>query len=137
MKMTQAVLEFHQVMDCPVYSLPSLPETKRCELRKALMKEELAELCEAIDKGDLVKIADGLADLYYVVTGTAWEFGLAECMGDIFAEVHRSNMSKIDPQTGKPIFREDGKVIKPPTYSPANLTPIIQKAQAGFYRDYI
>ena len=123
------VLDFHNAMDVPAYSKPVLASAERGELRKKLVKEEVSELCEAIDKGDLVAIADGLADSMYVIIGTAWEYGLGECLGKVFAEVHRSNMTKIDPETGKPIKREDGKVIKPATYSPANISPIIAKFQ--------
>lgn len=130
MKMTQMVLEFHVAMDVPYYDTPVIPDRMRCRLRQDLMQEEISELNKAIDQRDIIEIADGLADTLYVVLGTAWEFGLAHCLGEVFYEVHRSNMTKIDPVTKKPNKRNDGKVMKPPTYSPANLVPIIQKFNA-------
>ena len=125
MKLTQMALDFHTAMDVPVLKKPTIPNKERCRLRQDLVTEECSELCRAIDKRNLVEIADGIADLLYVTIGTALEFGLTECLGDIITEVHRSNMSKL--VDGKPIKREDGKVLKPDTYSPADLAPIIKR----------
>lgn len=126
MKAIQMVLEFHEAYDCPVLHTPTIPTQDRSRLRQDLMTEELNELCNAIDAKDMVGIVDGLCDLLYVVYGTAWEFGVAELLKEAFAEVHRSNMSKLG-QDGKPIYREDGKVLKGPNFTPPNLITIIQK----------
>lgn len=88
------------------------------ELRYELIREELEEMREALDTKDLVGIADALADLLYVVYGAGHSFGLD--LDACFNEVHRSNMSKLD-KNGKPIYREDGKVLKGEDYSPPDL----------------
>lgn len=104
---------------CP--AKPTVPSIRDCNLRVSLIGEELMELNDALQKGNLVLIADALADLKYVVEGTAISCGLD--LEPIFNEVHRSNMSKfIDGHR-----REDGKWIKGPSYSPANLAPIIEE----------
>lgn len=88
------------------------------------MKEELEELEKALVQGNLIEIADGIADLLYVVYGTAVECGLD--MEPIYKEVHRSNMSKVGGHKN-----EFGKWIKPDTYSPADLKPIIERQMNG------
>lgn len=92
-------------------------------LRVRLIGEEFSEYREAAFRGDLVEIADALADLAYVVVGTAVAHGLVR-FDEIFAEVHRSNMSKLGAD-GKPVLREDGKVLKGPGFSPPDLAPLI------------
>ena len=79
-------------------------------LRMDLLDEEVGELHEAVEKGDIVKIADAIADLTYVAVGTAVAYGIP--FDAVFAEVHRSNMTKLG-KDGKPVYREDGKVITP------------------------
>ena len=91
-------------------------------LRVDLIDEELNELREATGKQDLVGIADALTDLLYVVYGAGHAYGIN--LDDCFAEVHRSNMSKLDEES-QPIYREDGKVLKGPNYSPPDLGQII------------
>ena len=91
-------------------------------LRVDLIDEELNELREATGKQDLVGIADALTDLLYVVYGAGHAYGIN--LDDCFAEVHRSNMSKLDDES-QPIYREDGKVLKGPNYSPPDLGQII------------
>ena len=88
------------------------------ELRYELIREELEEMREAMDKKDLVGIADALTDLLYVVYGAGHSFGLD--LDACFNEVHRSNMSKLGAD-GRPIYREDGKVLKGENYSPPDL----------------
>ncbi|GJL54660.1 MAG: hypothetical protein NPIRA02_17920 [Nitrospirales bacterium] len=87
-------------------------------MRKKDSKEEFDELQEAMKTKDLPNIAKELADLLYVVYGTAVSCGID--MEPVFQEVHRSNMSKIGGHK-----REDGKWVKPPTYSPADISPIL------------
>ena len=91
-------------------------------LRVDLIDEELNELREATGKQDLVGIADALTDLLYVVYGAGHAYGIN--LDDCFAEVHRSNMSKLDDES-QPIYREDGKVLKGPNYIPPDLGQII------------
>jgi len=92
-------------------------------LRIKLMSSELSELIDAIASNNLIGIADGIADLIYVVKGTAVTYGID--IEPIFNEVQRSNMSKcID---GKLIKDSSGKVLKPDTYSPPQLQPILDK----------
>ncbi len=113
------VLEFHNQFDIQVSPTPSLPDESTHMLRKRLIQEEFDELQEAMQEKDLPAIAKELADLLYVVYGTAVSLGID--MEPVFREVHRSNMSKVGGYK-----REDGKWVKPPTYSPASLERIIE-----------
>ncbi|HMP29027.1 MAG TPA: nucleoside triphosphate pyrophosphohydrolase family protein [Saprospiraceae bacterium] len=88
------VAAFHDMFNLPVVDAPMIPDRKRCELRYALLAEELKELEEAIENNDLIEVADALADLQYVLSGAILEFGLAKNFSQLFSEVHRSNMSK-------------------------------------------
>jgi predicted HAD superfamily Cof-like phosphohydrolase len=125
MRAEQRMVEhFHRTFDGPYGGKPGFPSEDTQTLRYDLIKEELLELGDAMDDVDLVGIADALADLLYVVYGTACSFGLD--MQEIFDEVHRSNMSKVGGHK-----RGDGKWIKPSTYSPPNLEPIIKKQKMG------
>ncbi|MCA9386024.1 hypothetical protein KC717_05240 [Candidatus Dojkabacteria bacterium] len=123
------ITEFHKAFgseeepDSPTLSISH----KIKELRKTLMKEEFEEVCKAIDENEPIEdLAKELADLLYVVFGTVKAFGLHDVMEDVYSEVHRSNMSKLGLD-GKPVIREDGKTLKGPNYSPANISPIIKK----------
>ena len=84
-------------------------------LRHRLMHEENEEYLEACKNGDLVEIADALGDMMYILCGTILAHGLQDKMEDIFEEIQRSNMSKLGAD-GKPIYREDGKIMKGPDY---------------------
>lgn len=112
------VAEFHDALGGLTLDTPAMPDFPTRSLRLALIREELAELEEAIDAEDIVQIADALGDLLYVVYGAALAFGVD--LEPVFAEIHRSNMTK----RGGPV-REDGKVLKPTTYSPPDLAPIL------------
>lgn len=91
-----------------------------------LLDEEVAELREASEVNDRVKIADAVADIVYVTVGLAINRGLP--FDAIFAEVHRSNMTKFIPPVA---IREDGKVIKGPNFSPPDIAAILEKAEAN------
>lgn len=93
----------------------------------ALLREELLELEEAVVKDDKVEILDALCDLQYVLDGTFIHFGFAKVKDAAFAEVHRSNMSKLD-ENGKPILRDDGKILKSRNYTPPNLLQFVKQA---------
>lgn len=120
----EMVEEFHRTFGCYVADIPSLPPTNRRKLRVRLIQEELNELGASFDDDDLTGVADAIADLLVVVYGTAVECGLDA--DALVAEVHRSNMSKLG-EDGKPIIREDGKVLKGPNYSPPDLRPMIHQ----------
>jgi hypothetical protein len=94
-------------------------------MRLTLLNEELNELEVAVRDNDKVAILDALTDLQYVLDGTYIIFGLADVKDRAFAEVHRSNMSKLGAD-GKAVLREDGKVLKPPGWSPPSLERFVQ-----------
>ena len=112
------VLEFHKEFDIHIAETPSIPDEKTQALRVRLIQEEFDELKEAFERNDLPHIAKELADLLYVVYGTAISYGID--MEPVFQEVQRSNMSKVGGYK-----RKDGKWVKPATYSPANIEPIL------------
>lgn len=88
------------------------------------MREEIEEAIDAMENEPLENIAKELADVLYVTYGTIGEYGLGDKMEQIFDEVHKSNMSKLDSK-GKPIYREDGKVLKSSDYKPADIKSIL------------
>lgn len=95
------------------------------ELRFNLMKEENEEYLEAVQNNDLVEIADALGDMLYILCGTIVEHGLQHKIEAVFDEIQRSNMSKLD-KNGKPIYREDGKVMKGANYFKPDFTQILK-----------
>jgi predicted HAD superfamily Cof-like phosphohydrolase len=115
-KQIDAVKEFHTAFNIGHSETPlaDVGETKKY-LRYNLMKEENEEYLDAVQKNDLVEIADALGDMMYILCGTIIEHGLQDKMEAIFDEIQRSNMSKLGDD-GKPIYREDGKVMKGPNY---------------------
>ena len=92
------------------------------ELRINLIKEELEELIDAMNKKDLVEVADALTDILYVTYGAGHAFGIN--LDECFEEVQNSNMSKLD-NNGKPIYNDKGKVMKGPNYFKPNLKKFI------------
>lgn len=148
----RSVAEFHETFKAPILENPQIPSKERCDLRVSLLQEELNELKEAIDEGNLTEIADALADLQYVLSGAVLEFGLKDKFDSLFAEVQRSNMSKAcstmqeaiatlahykqkDGTEGRyekvgdkwVVYRNsDDKVLKSVEYSPARLTEIVE-----------
>lgn len=110
------VKEFHQVFGLDYHETPQAQLSERIiTLRHNLMKEENEEYLEAAQQGDLNLIADALGDKLYILCGTIIAHGLQHKIVDVFNEIHRSNMSKLDDQ-GKPIYREDGKIMKSTNY---------------------
>ena len=114
------VREFHKEFDIHVAESPGVPDGKTTALRERLIQEEFDELKEVMKAGNLAGIAKELADLLYVVYGTAVSYGID--MAPVFREVQRSNMSKVGGHK-----RDDGKWVKPPTYSPARIEPILDR----------
>jgi len=102
---------------------PALSTDKINELRVSLIREELDELIAAMNKKDLVEVADALADILYVTYGAGHAFGLN--LDRCFQEVQNSNMSKLD-NNGRPIYDENGKVMKGPNYFKPDLKKIIK-----------
>ena len=95
-------------------------------LRHTLMKEENDEYLEACKNGDIIEIADALGDKLYILFGTILKHGLQYKIEEVFDEIHRSNMSKLD-DSGKPIFREDGKILKSSNYFKPAIKAVLEK----------
>ncbi len=89
-------------------------------MRISILEEEVQELREAVAAGDLVEVLDALCDIQYVLDGTFLEFGMHGVKTEAVAEVHASNMSKLGAD-GRPVLREDGKVLKGPNFRPPDL----------------
>ncbi|MDL1913306.1 MAG: hypothetical protein FDW93_02100 [Bergeyella sp.] len=148
------VAEFHTTFDSPILTNPEIPSDDRAALRVKLLQEELDELKEAIEKKNLVEVADALCDLQYVLSGAVLEFGLGDVFVSLFNEVHRSNMSKAclsEEEAEKTIkhYKEKGedayakksgekfnvyrisdkKILKSIDYSPADLKSILSSSQ--------
>jgi len=121
--MFKDVMDFHKAFGQKVGDKPELPDINERGLRMKLLREEFEEYMEAEEENDLVEIADALADLIYIACGTAVSYGIP--LDKIYDEVHRSNMSKL--VNGKPIYREDGKVMKPEGWSPPDIKGILEK----------
>ena len=118
-----AVADFHRAFNLPMRQSPSADVDKSlAKLRVALLQEEVGEFITASEKGDLVAIADALADIAYVVYGTALTYGID--LDSVLREVHRSNMSKLG-NDGKPLIRDDGKVLKSERYFPPDIASVL------------
>lgn len=113
------VKHFHQVCDLPVLTVSTFPSADRVKLRQNLIDEEIFELNCAINEHDLLGVAKEIADSIYVLVGMALEFGIP--LDKVWDEVHKANMTKIDPMTGKVNKRDDGKVLKPLSYKPPDI----------------
>ena len=118
----EMVKEFHARFGHPIANKAKRLEKRRLKMRLKLIGEEYRELKKAARKGDLIKIADGLGDIEYVVNGMAVESGIN--LPEVVGEIHRSNMTKMG-EDGFPIYREDGKILKGPNYEKPNLKPIL------------
>lgn len=114
------VEDFHKEFNININTVPCIPDEKDQVLRVKLIQEELTELAEAFKNNDVVEVADALGDLMYVVLGAAVTCGIN--IEPIFMEIHRSNMTKKGGYKN-----EDGKWVKPTTYEPAKLLPILER----------
>jgi predicted HAD superfamily Cof-like phosphohydrolase len=123
-KQIEQVKQFHDVYRQKYQTSPTAQTDEICNLRYKLGLEELNEYKEANDGDDPVGIADALADQLYILLGTILAHGMADIIEDVFDEVHRSNMSKLD-ENGNPIYREDGKILKGPNYKKPDIGKII------------
>lgn len=123
----ECVEEFHKIYKLGISDkiIGKLDNNKE-KLRYELMKEENEEYLKAAELGDDVEVADALGDMLYILCGTIIEHGMQNVIEEVFEEIHRSNLSKLD-ENGNPIYREDGKVIKGPNYFAPNLKAILAK----------
>ena len=118
----EKVKKFMETFGQEIREKATFPNEKITSLRYELIKEELTELKEAIEKRDLKEVADALTDILYVTYGAGHAFGIN--LDKCFEEVQNSNMSKLG-QDGKPIYNEKGKVLKGPNYFKPDLTKFI------------
>ena len=118
----ESVRKFMETFGQEIKEKASFPDNKITTLRYELIKEELNELKEAIEKKDIKEVADALTDILYVTYGAGHSFGIN--LDKCFVEVQNSNMSKLGSD-GKPIFNDKGKVLKGPNYFKPNLTKFV------------
>ena len=118
----ESVKKFMEIFGQEIKEKACFPDEKITSLRFDLIKEELDELREAIDKKDIKEVADALTDILYVTYGAGHAFGIN--LDKCFKEVQSSNMSKLGSD-GKPIYNENGKVMKGPKYFKPNLNKFI------------
>jgi predicted HAD superfamily Cof-like phosphohydrolase len=117
------ILELHEALNLGVGEYPRI---RRPDLRISLIKEESKELCTAINEGDLVAAIDGMCDLIVVTYGTAVQFGID--LKPFWNEVQRTNLAKV----GGPV-REDGKVLKPPGWTPPDIEGILHRTYPALW----
>jgi predicted HAD superfamily Cof-like phosphohydrolase len=121
----EAVKRFHEAFKIGYRTTPKadLGDSKN-KLRFDLMREENEEYFQAAQTNDLVEVADALGDMLYILCGTIIEHGMQNKIEEVFEEIQKSNMSKLDIN-GQPIYREDGKVLKGPNYFKPNIKEIL------------
>ena len=123
----KAVHEFHKAFGLGIQNSPTAElDTHRNLLRYKLMREENEEYLDAANNRDLVEVADALGDMLYILCGTIIEHGMQHKIEEVFDEIQKSNMSKLGAD-GKPIYREDGKVLKGPNYFNPDINSILNK----------
>ncbi|TNE74222.1 MAG: hypothetical protein EP333_05855 [Bacteroidetes bacterium] len=123
----EAVETFHDAFGIENNYKPTVDLTESdILLRYKLMREENEEYLEAAQNGDMVEVADALGDMLYILCGTILKHGLQDKIAEVFQEIQRSNMSKLD-KDGKPIYREDGKVMKSELYFKPDIATILNK----------
>ena len=120
------VQTFHDSFKIHSTDVPTVEvEDRLIDLRHKLMAEENDEYLEAAKSGDLVEVADALGDMLYILCGTIITHGMQHKIEEVFSEIQRSNMSKLD-KDGNPIYREDGKVMKSNLYFKPNIGEILE-----------
>jgi predicted HAD superfamily Cof-like phosphohydrolase len=124
MQTLNLVKAWHEKFGIPVVDEPDLPEN-RVQLRLDILEEEVRELREAAEAGDMIETLDALCDIQYLLDGAFLEFGLHKYKRAAFEEVHASNLSKMG-RDGKPVYREDGKVLKGPDFFVPNLAKVLE-----------
>ena len=124
-KQLNSVEEFHNAFGQDNGKFPRNLSTEEFELRHALMQEENDEYLDACDENSLIQIADALGDQLYILCGTILRHGMQHIIEDVFDEIQSSNMSKLG-EDGKPVLREDGKILKGPGYFRPDLSKFIK-----------
>lgn len=125
-KPLSAVATFHEMYDLLINESPTVDVADSIKsLRYELMKEENEEYLEAVKNNDLVEMADALGDMLYILCGTIITHGMQHKISAVFEEIQRSNLSKLG-KNGKPIYREDGKVMKGPNYFKPNIAKVLE-----------
>ncbi len=125
-KKIKSVEEFHNIFKIENASEIKLIEEKDYTLRYNLIKEENEEYLDACKKNDIIEIADALGDQLYILFGTILKHGLEHKIEEVYDEIHRSNMSKLD-EKGAPIYREDGKILKSNLYFRPDIKAVLEK----------
>ena len=125
-KQIEAVKLFHETFQIENGTTPRLLDKTDFLLRFRLMEEEASEYLDACSSQNLVGVADALGDQLYILLGTILRHGMQDKIVEVFNEIQRSNMSKLD-ENGQPIFREDRKIMKGPNYTPPDLKSILDK----------
>ena len=121
----KSVKKFHQAFGVKISNKPTLELSKDIlKLRHSLMEEENNEYLKAVEEKNLIEVADALGDMLYILCGTILTHGFQNLIEDIFDEIQSSNMSKLGDD-GKPIYRNDGKVLEGPNYKKPNIKKII------------
>ena len=121
----KSVKIFHEAFGIKISNKPTLELSKDIlKLRHSLMLEENNEYLKAVEERNLIEVADALGDMLYILCGTILTHGFQNLIEDIFDEIQSSNMSKLGDD-GKPIYRNDGKVLKGPNYKKPNIKKII------------
>ena len=121
----KSVKIFHKAFGVKISNKPTLELSKDIlKLRHSLMEEENNEYLKAVEEKNLIEVADALGDMLYILCGTILTHGFQNLIEDIFDEIQSSNMSKLG-EDGKPIYRNDGKVLKGPNYKKPNIKKII------------
>lgn len=119
------VRDFHLAYGLPIADRPTTDIADgQVTLRQDLIDEEVSELRAAAAAGDIVGVADALADIVYVAYGTAWVYGID--LDAVLDEVHRSNMTKLGAD-GRPVRRADGKVLKGPDYRAPDVAAVLRR----------
>ena len=124
-KQLEQVKEFHEKFLQDMNSTPELLSIEESRLRYALMKEENQEYLDAAKNEDIIEVLDACADQLYILCGTILKHGLQDMIVPAFNLVHANNMAKLGPD-GKPIFREDGKIIKPEGFEKVELKTLFK-----------
>ena len=122
-----AVTAFHKAFRLVVNNTPTTEiDEDTMRLRFSLMDEENKEYLDAVKNKDLIEVADALGDMLYILCGTIITHGMQDVIDEVFEEIQQSNMSKLG-NDGKPIYREDGKVLKGPNYFRPDIAKILKK----------
>lgn len=122
-KLKEFSLAYNELyLDNPMYDIPA----EKKKFRAILMQGELDEVIKAMNEEDIYAVAHELGDLMYALLGTVAAFGLGEKFEEIFNEIHRSNMSKLDSK-GRPLFTPEGKAAKSENYMKPDMRKILDK----------